>query len=239
MRLLISNLRASIICFLIISFCACNAIGERGNGNVVTKTRATENFNGIKVSTGIMLVVKQANETKVEVTTDENLQDKIHTEVHNGILEVFAKGSIINPKILKVSVTTPNLNRLESSSGSHAETNGIIKTDDIEIHASSGSRLIAAIEAKSVRCSTSSGSNMKLEGKTDNLDVKSSSGSNLNASGLESLKCIANSSSGSNCTVNVKEDFNGNASSGSNISYKGNPKKIESHKSSGGDINRK
>ena len=77
---------------------------------------------------------------------------------------------------------------------------------------------------------------MNIDGKANRFNVSSSSGSSIDAFGLEISNCIAKASSGSNIKVNVNKSFEGHASTGGNIVYKGDPEMIDSSDSSGGSI---
>jgi|GEM_PF-6157692 len=77
---------------LILSGCYIDFLDKTiyGQGPVVTEERDISGFNGIKVSSGIDVYLKQGNSEKVRVVADENLHDVIETEVMNGILHIFS-----------------------------------------------------------------------------------------------------------------------------------------------------
>ena len=75
-----------------------------------------------------------------------------------------------------------------------------------------------------------------LSGKALTLDTKSSSGSEIDAKDLAANEITAQSTSGSNTTVNPIVLLNAKASSGSSIDYVKEPKKVIKEETSGGSV---
>ena len=207
-----------------------------GNGKVAQENRTTESFDEIKVSRGMNVYISLGNETKVVVRADENLLDVIETEVIGDVLKVSTDTNIRKAKEKKVFVTTPNLKLVEAFAGSNVFSENTLKMDDLEVSASAGSNIKLEINSGSTTASASAGSNVKLEGKSESLFAKASSGSNIKAGDLATLDCTAKVSSGANIWISAKNDFKGNASSGGNVFYSGNPSNTEINRSSGGNV---
>lgn len=211
-----------------------------GNRNVVTQDRKTsDNFTGIKVSTGIDLYITQGSKNKISVEADENLHDIIITEVEDGVLKVYSEKSIWNAKARKVHVTIKNLNLLKATSGSDVYTKDVIKTDEISITATSGADIRISVNAVSVETSSTSGSDIKISGITTNHASSATSGSSIDAYNLESENTLAKATSGADINIHASEKLEASANSGGDIDYKGNPKKLTKKSSSGGSISAK
>lgn len=211
----------------------------KGNGNVVQQTRSLHDFDAIKVSRGMNVYISQGNATRVIVKADENLLKVIETEVSNGVLKISCEANIRKAKSKKVYITTPNLEIIETSSGSNVFSETLLEFDELEVSASSGSNINLTLKSESTTASASSGSNIKLEGKTKSLNAKASSGSNIKAGNLKSANCKAKVSSGANIWMMANKSLSGNASSGGNVFYYGNPDNTDIHRSSGGNVIKK
>jgi len=221
---------------ILFSSCVLNLNpGIEGHGEVITTNRDVENFNQLKVSSGLDLYISQGDKLSVSVKTYENLQEYIVTKVENGKLKIYCEERI-RADIKRIDVTVKDLKSLDCSAGSDTWTVDTLKVEKIEISVSSGADATVSLNAENVICDTSSGAGVKLSGKTNSLNCDSSSGSNINAYGLESIICSADASSGADIRVYVTDSFSGSASSGGAIDYKGNPKSTNSNKSSGGRI---
>ena len=211
-----------------------------GNRNVVTKQRkASDDFNGIKVSTGIDLYISQGNSPKITVEADENLHDIIITEVNDGVLKVYSEKSIWRAKARKVYVTVVELNTLRATSGSDVYGEDTIKTDEISIIATSGADIRISVDATSVETNSTSGSDIKISGKSINHASNATSGASIDAYNLQSKNVLAKATSGADINIYASEKLDAKATSGGDIDFKGNPKQVNKKSSSGGDVSRK
>ncbi|OAB77378.1 head GIN domain-containing protein [Cochleicola gelatinilyticus] len=200
---------------------------ENGNGNVITEERTvTSNFDEVKGSAGLDVLLTEGTENKIVVEADENLLEFIETEVTNGKLHVTSSRNIGHSKSKKVHVTYVKLSKVASSSGADVIVNSVLENDYLTFDASSGSNLQVEIFAKEVVAETSSGADLVLSGKAVNLQADASSGSELDAKDLFVVSCNAEASSGSDVTVHVKETLEVKATSGADINYYGEPKII-------------
>ncbi|MFK8058502.1 MAG: head GIN domain-containing protein [Polaribacter sp.] len=231
------------ILFITTIFTSCNVdIFNRinGNRNVVTEERkVSEDFTGIKVSTGIDLYISQGKNHKISVEADENLHDIIITEVKDGVLKVYSEKNIWRAKARKVYVTVTQLNSLRATSGSDVYGEDTIKTDEISITATSGADIRISVDAISVETSSTSGSDIKISGKSKNHASSATSGASIDAYDLESKNVIAKATSGADINIYASEKLDAKATSGGDIDFKGNPAKVNKRSSSGGGISKK
>lgn len=208
------------------------------------QTRQVSGFHGISVSSGIDLQITQKNIEEVIVEADSDDQDKIITKVEDGILKIYMREKSWpslnwNNKRRKVFVSFKTLDQLQVSAGSDVNAPSALKSDKLNVDVSSGSHVKLELDANELHVETSSGSDVSLNGKATVFHASASSGSDIDAGALESNKCFANASSGSNIKVNVTGELDANASSGGDITYTGNPKTKNVRESSGGDVSGK
>lgn len=231
-----------IVLLLTLSFTSCNGNfnlidGIDGSGNVVTEKRNIETpFTKIQASTGVEVILEQESPSEVEVEVDDNLMKYIVTRVENGTLIVKIDGNINTMESAIVRVKTKTIEGLESSSGASIKTINKLSGTSLALKTSSGSTIQADLEYEKVSCESTSGSEIKVSGKALALETKSSSGSEINAKELASNEITAQSTSGSNTTVNPIVLLNAKASSGSSIDYVKEPKKVVKEETSGGSV---
>ena len=237
----ISKIIAILFVATIFTSCGVDMFNRvNGNRNVVTKNRKTSNdFTGIKVSTGIDLYISQGNKNKVTVEADENLHDIIITEVENGVLKVYSEKSIWRAKARKVHVTIKDLSLLKATSGSDVYGKGTINTNEISISATSGADIKITVAATSVETSSTSGADIKIAGTTTNHASSATSGASIGAYQLESKNVIAKATSGADINIYASEKLDAKATSGGDIDFKGNPKSVNKKSNSGGDVSKK
>lgn len=206
-----------------------------------TQNRKVKEFTGIQVSSGIDLYLTMGNEEKVTIVADNEIIDDIVTEVKNGILNIYMKNRLQFFRLfrlnnMKAYVTAKLLEELDASAGSDVVSENTITGNSLKVHLSSGSDLKMDVDISNLSLKSSSGSDAKLTGRAENFDADASSGSDINASGLKTRVCHVEASSGSDASVYVTDEIVAHASSGSDISYQGNPQNKDTHESSGGDI---
>ena len=208
-----------------------------------TETRNVSNFKGVDVSAGIDLYITMGENESVKIIADDDIIDKIITEVKDGVLHIYVKQNNwfkwSGNETRKAYVTIKELDRIEASSGSDVKSENTLKGEELKIRVSSGANVNVDVYYKNLDVDTSSGSDAKVTGKVKNLKANSSSGSDINAGDLESVVCKASASSGSDVTVNVSGELYANASSGGDVKYYGNPSVKDIDESSGGDVSRK
>jgi hypothetical protein len=170
-------LRLSGAVIAVMSIAACGPIGS---GDLVSEEREVGEFEGIHVSGGIDLdlTVDPAAAVSVTVVYDDNLLERIETEVEGTTLVIRSRGSysVSGPGRL-VEVTTPVLEELAASGGSDVDGSGTL--DMLLIAASGGSDLdLSDLVAGSVSVNASGGSDVTVN-VTEEVVGSASGGSDL------------------------------------------------------------
>lgn len=228
--------KISVVLILFLST-SCMFNGVKGNRIVKTQNRnISSDFKAISVSHGIEVYLTMGNKTSLTLEADENLHDIILTEVEDGVLRIYAEENIWSAKSRKVYLKAENLDEIRTTSGAEVISENTIKADDLNISTTSGSDVRLILDVTNLSCSTTSGADARLKGKADHFVAKSTSGSDIKASELEVKTCDASVTSGADIRLNVTDELDANATSGGNIKYSGNPKKIRKNSSSGGSI---
>ncbi|HSN59569.1 MAG TPA: head GIN domain-containing protein [Ferruginibacter sp.] len=224
----------SIICFV----SACQY--KSGSGNIITQTRNLGDFAGVNVGGGFEVEIKIGSNRKVVVEADDNVIDDIETSIDNGQLKISLRnGMSYNNVHMKVFVTAPEINKINSSASADVEVKDELSSENkIVLNASSGSSIKATLNAPEANADASSGAEINLEGRTKNFDAQASSGASVKASDLLSENTIAESSSGGTVEVHASVKLNAKANSGGTVSYRG-AANVVSNENSGGSINKK
>jgi hypothetical protein len=237
------SLRFLTAAIVILSISACTHAQFRntvhGNGNVVTKERKAEDFTGVRVSTGIDVYLKQGNDMSVTVEADENLHEYIITEVRDGVLNIYTDANIRDAERKRVYITMKEINSVRTTSAGDVIGETPVKTDRLDLSASSAGDIKLEVTAKEIKVNISSSGNMTLTGEADILEADLSSAGDLNAFNLKVREADISASSAGDADINVTEKITARASSAGDINYMGNPKFIDSHSSSAGGIHKR
>lgn len=230
-------LALSILFFSTTSCFIDNFTGIKGNGNVISENRKIDSdFDAIKVSQGIELILTQSEEFSLTVAADENIMDLLKTDVKGNTLHISFEKNVYRASSRKVYLSTETVSSLTTSSGANIVSENTIKSENLDLDASSGSSINIKIRAQFVQCETSSGATMNVYGTTKSSKFRASSGSTIHADTLKSENTTAKVSSGANIDVYASESLTAKASSGGDIDYAGNPKAIDKDTSSGGSV---
>jgi len=237
------SLRLLTIAFIIIGISCCTNGQIRktvhGNHNVVTKERKAEYFTGLRVSSGIDVYLKQGNNESITVEADENLQEYILTRVKDEMLHVYTEVNIRGAERKRVYVTMKEVNSVRTTSAGDVIGETPVKSDRLELSASSAGNIKLDIIASEIKAHISSSGDITLTGEADMLEADLSSAGDLKAFNLKVREADVSASSAGDAEINVSEKITAKASSAGDINYMGNPKFIDTHSSSAGGIHKR
>ena len=214
--LLISILTRSIL---------CNAQNVVYDENAEVRTVAS--FNGVDVSGSISVYLSQGTAQGVAVSAgEEKYNDKIKTEVKNGVLKIFVDGGVWNSfnwvnKKLKAYVTVTDLNRIEVSGASYMSLSGAVKSEDLKIDVSGASEVKGIVNVSKLNIDVSGASVVRLSGTAKDGLIDASGACKITSYDLVLDRCNVSTSGASSIRVTVNNELNADASGGSTIYYKG------------------
>lgn len=185
-------------------------------------------FTGLAISGNISAEIIKSNEERVEYEIIKGDSDHLIIKNKDKVLVVKTEssGSYDKETKAKVKIYYKNINDLEISSGVTVRIEDPIESRHFVLEVSSGSSVTLGLVAEKADIEVSSGSSVTLEGHCDDVDLEVSSGSSLRANDFEVKNLDVEVSSGSSTKISVSESITGEASSGSSLSYDGNPNKV-------------
>lgn len=210
-----------------------------GNKKVEKNERQIGGFNGVRVSSGIDVFLRQGQDEKVIVEADANLHEYILTDVRDNVLHVYTNITIRNAEMKRVYVTMKEISTVSTSSAGDVIGETPVRSDRLRLSASSAGDIKLEIYAGEVEINISSSGDITLTGETDFLDADLSSAGDLNAYELKVREAEVSVSSAGDADIYVTERLRARASSAGDISYKGDPKYVDAHSSSAGSIRRR
>jgi hypothetical protein len=237
------NLKILSIAILCLGITACIDGQMRrtvyGNNHVVKRDRQAGSFNGVRVSTGINVYLKQGDNESISVEADENLHEYIRTEISGGTLNVYSDANIRKAEMKNVYVTMKNIELLKTTSAGDIIGQTPIKTDDLELSASSAGDIKLEAYVKNLKVDISSSGSVTISGEGDSLNADLSSAGDLNAYDFKVRDADVSASSAGDADIFVTEKLTARASSAGDINYNGDPKYIDAHSSSAGGVHKK
>lgn len=207
-----------------------------------TLTYDLATFHAVDIQTGIDATVVRGDTQSVsaEARSSDALTD-LKVEVVGGTLKAYIDRSLFDFRLfdrreIRIKITVPALDAVAASSGADVQVDGLAG-QDVRVEVSSGADInVVNVAAETIDISVSSGADATLAGTCGTAKVSVSSGSNLNAGTLECRAVDAEASSGADADVFASADVRADASSGGDITVRGNPAKRDVDESSAGDV---
>ena len=190
------NLR--ILVLLVVSALVLSAC-TTGSGNIVTEGRTVDDFQRIEIGSAVNveLVVEPGAKTTVSVTYDDNLIDRVKTEVRSATLVISLDGSVSTLGGGRfVSVTVDSLEAIEVSGAVDLKGSGEVNTYDLAVSDASdvdlrdlianevtiqvdGASEVSICASQSVTGDVSGASDVTVHGDPGNVNVETSGVSDL------------------------------------------------------------
>jgi len=197
----------------------------KGSGKIATEERKVSGtFDKISSKTLLEVEIEQTDNYEIIVEADDNIIPYIVTEISGNKLQIyFDNVSITDMKKAKVYVKLPKISQLKATSSSSIKTTKAIKSENLNLDASSsGDIILAEVTANTLDIDTSSSSDVVIEKvNAQDLNIQSSSSSDVKIKYTETPKISLSASSSSDITIKGKtKDLKVKASSSADVKAK-------------------
>lgn len=211
-----------------------------GNGNVVTETRTTSEYDAIKISGFFDIDLVAGKEGKISITGEQNILSAIIVEVEDNALKIYTKkGTNLHPGMgKKVEITVPleKISELSLSGSGDITAKSPIKNDKFSAKLSGSGDFDLDVVSNSFDLSLNGSGDIKLKGSSDNLVIKLSGSGDIEAANLKSKNATINVSGSGDVNINCSESLIARVSGSGDIKYTGNPEKRDVKVSGSGSI---
>ncbi|WP_026728767.1 head GIN domain-containing protein [Flavobacterium denitrificans] len=234
----------SVVCSALLVGFTANAQTEKinGNGNVVTQTRTTSEYDAIKISGFFDVDLVAGKEGKITIKGEENILNVIVVEVEDNALKIHVKkGTNVHPSSgKKVEITVPfeKISELNLSGSGDIVSRNQIKNDSFTVRLSGSGDIDLDVASNSFDFSLSGSGDVKLKGSSDNVVVKLSGSGDIDAANLKSKNATVNVSGSGDVKVNCNESITARVSGSGDIKYAGNPEKRDAKVSGSGSVSK-
>jgi len=238
------NVVTLALTFLLCTGCTAQW-GKRIKGNGVTTTieRTTDAYDEVAISGWFDIDLVDGKEGEITLTGEENLLPYIITEVKNGQLIIkVEKGQNLQPsnwnRGIKILVPVESINGVSLSGSGDIVGKKTIKSDRFETSMSGSGDITLTVETRSMNAQMSGSGDMNLSGKTVDFSASISGSGDIKAYDLNADHVEATISGSADIKVTANKSIKARVSGSGDISYKGNPEKIDTKSSGSGDISK-
>lgn len=214
---------------------ASAALAESRSLNVDT-------FTGVEVTSGITADIAVGGPLSV-VAESPNAKDidELRYDVRDGVLHVWYDWNvfqIFDPgHSLKLTITVPTLESIESTSGASVDAMGLA-AGDIRLAATSGAHLSAAgLTGTKYRVEVTSGASAQFSGACESIEAEITTGSSLTAKDLTCVDAWAEVTTGASATLTATGTIGGEVTTGASLTVYGSPEVKHLETTTGGSTN--
>jgi len=215
----------------------------KGNGNKVTIERSVGDYEAISVSGWFDVDLVDGREGELTLEGEENLLEYLVTEVENGKLVIkVEKGVNLKPSTwndgIRITVPVESIDAVSMSGSGDIVGKKTIKSSSFKTAMSGSGDITLDIETESITAAMSGSGDMNLSGSTKDFEATISGSGDIKAYDLEADNVEATVSGSADIKVTANEMLRARVSGSGDISYRGNPKKVDSKTSGSGDISK-
>lgn len=215
----------------------------KGNGKNVTIERNTGNYDGISVSGRFDVDLVAGNEGAITLQGEKNLLEYIITEVKDGKLVIKTEKGI-NLKTsswtseIRITIPVESINSVSMSGSGDIVGKTKIKADIFSTAMSGSGDITLDVTTNSLLANMSGSGNINLSGSTSNFDTTVSGSGDIEAYNLEADDVSVTVSGSADIQVTANKSIKARVSGSGDISYLGNPEKIDTKTSGSGNISK-
>ncbi len=217
--------------------------GIRGNGNTVSIDRSVGDYDGIAVAGWFDVDLVDGKEGQLTLEGEENLLEYIVTEVKNGKLTIRTeKGVNLKPSRgtegIRVTVPVESIDEVNLSGSGDIVGQTTLKASDFKSAMSGSGDITLELDTDSMTATMSGSGDMNLSGKTRDFEATISGSGDIKAYDLEADNVNATISGSADIKVTAHKMLKARVSGSGDISYRGNPQKVDTKTSGSGDVTR-
>ena len=189
-------------------------------------TRSLSPFDEIILSGNVSALLVEGDEENIDIKNDA---DRLDFYVEGKTLKVKATDLVKYNKTptVKVIITYKKLRGLRARAGASAYTQQPISGDQLDLKFSSGASGEIEVVQNSLEVSVSEGGDLELQGQTDWQEIKVGTGGTLSAYKLKAANSVVRANTGGSAKITTTQSLDAKANTGGNITYKGDPRKVQ------------
>jgi len=236
-RLVCAPRGALRLCLVLCAFGLAACPDEWGNGERISEERALSDFSAVDNSGELEVLVEQGEQYEVTVSIDENLLDRVDTDVIGDTLRIRTRGQIAHlVRGPHVRVTMPTLVRARVSGSGDLTAFDFADSESVDLHVSGSGSIAWQGTALALSASVSGSGDLSLEGAADLLDLRVSGSGDARARSCEVEDAQVEVSGAGDATVTVHGDLDAKVSGSGDLTVYGHPHFSRRVRRGAGDI---
>lgn len=175
--------------------------------SIETQKRDIGSFTKIYSSSSVDVIVEQSGQYAVEVKAPEKYMENIITEIKDGELHIYIRGSVMYSGDIIVYVQVKDLTSVSLSGSGDFKAEGTLIAPNFSFRVSGSGDFVAELNSKVVDGSLSGSGDAKISGITESLEIRQSGSGDMLASGLHLLSAKLRMSGSGDTKFSGSSDF--------------------------------
>jgi len=225
---------------LCIGFASCiniTTMTKRGNGVLITSERTVSAFERINIGGTATVRFHAADEFRVMLTVDENLDEYVEIVTRGNTLNIGTRSGSFSFTQFVVDIYAPTLGGVSvSGSGSFENVDKLI-VPAFETNVSGSGRITAAIESESFSATISGSGRITAFGSSQDAVIRISGSGRFIGNEFITNNTTARISGSGNAEIYAMDNLNVHISGSGSVRYQGNPR-VDSRISGSGRVRR-
>ena len=197
----------------------------KGNGNVVTESRTTNDYDKISVGGSFEVTLISGKEGDLNIQIEDNLKQYLITEVDNGTLKIkWKKGiNIYTKKGVKITVPFKDIEGVSLAGSGNITSEDTINADDLSISIAGSGDINLTVDAVDINSRIAGSGNINVNGSGENLECRIAGSGDFNGYDLNVENVDTRIAGSGNVQTSVNSTLTARISGSGNVHYKGSP----------------
>jgi hypothetical protein len=193
-------------------------------------------FTVLQVTDNITVQLNRTGKESVSIRTEGIDPKQVQTTVENKTLKIGLAGTVYSKQKVLVNLNFKEIREMDIRNNAEVITTSLFKADSLAVTLKLGGSLYLDADLGYLKSNVTGGGLLTAEGYATRQDIFVSSRATVSAFGLESESIRIEAISGGKAKINVDTELNASATTGSYISYKGDPAKKNITASPGSEV---
>jgi hypothetical protein len=145
----------------------------KGNGEVITRTFDTEDYDGVSLSSSFDVELVEGSEGQIVVEAESNLMEYIEIEVRRGTLKIGTvdKVNISTRKGVLVKVPVEKISSISLAGSGDIYSTMMLRNSTMDISVAGSGDINLELECRDLQANVAGSGDIKLRGRAEQLDA--------------------------------------------------------------------
>jgi len=213
--------------------------------SIETQDRHLSGFSGVVVAGSFDVYITQGSSESVKVVADEDVINKIITEVKDGVLKIYNKNTSSGfnwnwneSNKMKIYVSAKDLNKIVLSGSGDVFFKDGIRTQNLLVSVSGSGDIVGKVDVKNLESTVVGSGDVTLTGRAETSSVRVSGSGDYKGRALVTANTTVKVVGSGDAAVYASQKLDAAVAGSGDIRYTGGAKLVASSETGSGEIHR-